>query len=340
MHILSYGASKTVPFKQGICESSVLEQGITANFTIDAMQLVVDAVGCNKTALHSSQTVDCLRKVSMNTLLQASIDTKSVANGGDVWLPAVDGDYIPDAPSKLLSQGKFANVPAMIGWCQDDTSFFPDDTIKTAQDTKAWIQAEFPTISNSNMNKLLALYPSSEFPTNSAGLEGEFLRAGRIYRDLLMVCPPVLFGKTLANAGNDVYLYDWNQTIFGNDFDGFGVFHTSEFAYVFGNISHYEGAVGITLTPTASDKKLAVRAPRSWSYFAATGKPGTTGKDTFQGFSTAFSGSQTSVFVIGGPNEGLSAFDGSNSKPAIKSQKLTERCAFINSADMIAQLKY
>lgn len=337
MQILAYGGTKPVPFKQGICESQALEQGITATYTIDAMKRVVDKVGCNSTPLHSSQTIDCLRNVSMDVLLQAAVDTRGESNGGDVWLPGVDGDFLPAAPSALLKQGKFANVPAMIGWCEDDLSLAASTDIQTAQDTQDAIAASYPSVSSANLQTLLSLYKSADFVENEAG-SAEFVRTGRILRDLLMVCPPVKFGKALATAGNDVYLYDWNQTIM--HFPGYGVFHTSEFAYVFGNLSHYANADGMEYNPTASDKKLAVRAPRSWSNFAATGKPGATGKDTFQGFTTAFSNSQTSLFVVGGPSEGLSAFDGANSKPAVKSQNLNERCNFINSDAMVAQMKY
>ncbi|KAK4232947.1 Carboxylesterase [Achaetomium macrosporum] len=111
MQIMGYGASKPVPFQQGICQCQALEPGITGNFTIDAMQAVVDYVDCDPNNLHSKETVACLRNLDMQTLLNASLATYSsdiAHNIGDIWLPVVDGDFLPAAPSTLIRQGRFA----------------------------------------------------------------------------------------------------------------------------------------------------------------------------------------------------------------------------------------
>ncbi|KAI1079557.1 putative lipase [Whalleya microplaca] len=350
MQIMAYGGSKPVPFQQGICESQALEPGITGNFTLDAMQLLVDYVGCNKTDLHSEETVTCLRNFDMNTVLNASLTTylSDIAhNIGDIWLPVVDGDFLPAAPSQLIKEGRFSNVTTMIGWCEDDVAFFTDTAITTAQDTYDFLQAYVPTLTSASLNQLLALYPTTEFAANpAANLSSEFYRAARIFRDILMTCQPVHYGARIAQAGNAVYLYNWNQTILGpiiehlDNKSGFGVIHTSEFAYVFGNLSHYD-TDGFPFAPSPADYALLARASRSWSTFASTGKPGLEGHDTFTGFTPAFDAAdETHVFVVGGPSEGLSAIDGPDSKPEIGAQKLRERCAFINSDEIIEQLRY
>lgn len=349
MQILAYGGTKPAPFHRGICESQALEPGITGSYTIDAMQEVVSYLGCNSSSLHSASTVECLRGLDMDSLLTASIDTYQVDfahNGGDIWLPSVDGDFLPAAPSQLLNEGRFANVPALIGWCEDDTSYFVDSSLTTASETREAISAYYPGVSSSNIDKLLALYPTSDFPANTAaGLSSEFYRTGRIIRDVLMTCTPIGFGQHLSSSGSDVYLYDFNQTmqtpIWEDLFEmpGYGVMHTSEFAYVFGNLSHYD-TNDYPFNPSPSDYSLARRAARSWATFAATGKPGMKGKETFQGFKSAFNGSQIGLFVMGGPSEGFSSVDGAGSKAVVRKQKLRERCAFINSAEMVEQLQY
>ncbi|GJN78566.1 hypothetical protein PLIIFM63780_002060 [Purpureocillium lilacinum] len=350
MQIMAYGGSKPVPFHQGICESQALEPGITGNFTIDAMKALVDHVGCNTSDLHSKDTVQCLRKFDMQTLLNASLATyqSDIAhNIGDIWLPVVDGDFLPAAPSRLIKERKFANVTTMIGWCDNDVTFFTDTAIKTADDTLKFISAYLPDVTSSNINKLLALYPAADFPANkAAGLSSEFYRSARIFRDILMTCQPTWYAEHIASAGNDVYLYNWNQTILDPVLEaitnqtGFGPIHTSEFAYIFGNLSHYD-INGYPFHPSKSDYALLHRGSRSWSTFASIGQPGQRGRDTFHGFTTAFpGGKETDVFVVGGPHEGLSAFDGPRAHPAIQGQKLKERCAFINSPEMIDQLRY
>ncbi|KAI1470940.1 alpha/beta-hydrolase [Daldinia caldariorum] len=355
IQIMAYGGSKPVPFQQGICESQALEPGIIANFTIDALQLVVDHVGCNTSALHSQETVACLRGLDMDTLLNASAATHQVDiahNIGDVWLPVVDGDFLPAPPSQLIAEGRFANVTVMMGWCDNDLTVFTDTDISTPQDTRSFVKSYMSFVSDSDINELLSLYPSSDFPPNpAANLSSEFYRAARIFRDVLMVCEPVYYGAALSAKGNSVYLYDWNQTILDPilEFEGvpgLGPIHTSEFAYIFGNISHYKYG-DFPFDPTPEDYSLVSRGSRSWSTFTSRGVPGLEGHDTFQGFTPSFSvGSQGnadgtfSVFVAGGPSEGLSATDGPNSKPEIAAQKLKERCAFINSDKIIKNLRF
>src|SRR5262245_23373198 len=134
MQLLAYGGIKDLPFRSGICESQVLEPGITGNFTIDAMSKVVEYIGCNctNTTVHSPEVIACLRSKDMQTLFHASSATyqSDVAhNVGDIWLPTVDGDFLPDAPSKLIAEGRFGNASYVLGWMQDDLSLFTDANI-------------------------------------------------------------------------------------------------------------------------------------------------------------------------------------------------------------------
>lgn len=349
--MMAYGASKPLPFQQGICESQALEPGITGNFTIDAMQLVVDAVGCNTTSLHSAETVACMRALDGDTLLNASISTylsDMAHNIGDIWLPTVDGDFLPAAPSELIRTGSLPNVTAMIGWCEDDVAYFTDTSIATANDTRDFMQEYLPDVTPANIESLLSLYPVTDFAADeAAGLSAEFYRTARMFRDIIMTCQPIHYGSALAAAGGDVYLYAWNQTILGPLLEavagltGLGPVHTSEFAYIFGNLTHYNVS-GYPFAPTDADWALESRGANSWASFAATGHPGVAGRDTFQGFEPGFSANGTleNVFVVGGATEGLSAVNGPGATAAMAAEKLRERCAFINSEDMIEQLRY
>ncbi|KAJ6785082.1 hypothetical protein PWT90_08667 [Aphanocladium album] len=351
MHIMAYGGRKPAPFQQAICESQALEPGITGNFTQNAMQAIFNYTGCNSTAQQSGAiNIECLQKLDMETLLNASIQTYAgdiAHNIGDIWLPAVDGDFLPAAPSELIRKHQFSNVTTMIGWCQDDVSFFTDAMIKTTNDTARFVRSYLPDMDLDNLEKLLSLYPTTDFHQNEAGdLSSEFFRAARVFRDILMVCQPIWYAEALADAGNPVYLYNWNQTILDpilqavTNHSGFGVVHTSEFAYIFGDLSHYDVS-GIPFHPGPADYALARRAARTWTTFASKGTPGLPGHDTFHDFGLAFPGNnQTRIFVAGGPHEGLSAIDGQHSHPEMQRQRLRERCDFINSPQIIERLRY
>ncbi|KAH6645130.1 putative lipase [Truncatella angustata] len=373
LHLLAYGGTQPFHFHQAICQSQALAPGITGNFTRDAMQAVVDATGCNVTAFDSIETVACLRELDTEVLESAALDTwqyDNAHNGGDVWLPVVDGDFLPAAPSQLLRDGRFAAVPddvnaIMIGWCDDDVNQFIDPSIETAADTRSFIGEFISGVSSTNLDTLLALYPVSDFDDDpTAGLSAEFYRAARIQRDVMMVCQPIYLGSSLAAAVKDtsddddfrVYIYDWNQTMLdtalqsSENVTGLGSIHTSEFAYVFGNLSRYD-VDGYAYAPTDADWVLEQRASRSWAAFATTGRPGTlAGKivddDIFQGFEPGLDadGELLGVYVIGGPNQGwgtVESDDGRSPSPwKISAQKLRERCAFLNSEEMIEGIRY
>lgn len=349
MQTLAYGGSIPVPFQQGICESQALEPGITGNFTLNQMQLLVDAVGCNNTDLNANATIQCLRNLDTQTMLQASVDTYTADvshNIGDSWLPVVDGDFLPAAPSQLLAENRFANVTTMILWCEDDMTVFTPMNIVSEADTFNFVASYLPAMSNASIVDLLNLYPLSDFMDNpTANLSAQFYRSARIFRDILMTCQPIGYGENLARAGNDIYFLQQNQTLLDPILaslgaPGLGPVHTSELAYTYGNLSHYNTS-GFPFNPTQEDYRLQTQQSRSWSTFASVGQPSLNARDTLQGINLAFSQSnQTSVFVVGGPTEGSSTLDGPGSSPALAAEKLRSRCSFLNSPSIIAQLQY
>jgi carboxylesterase type B len=248
LQIMAYGGEKPVPFHKAIAQSQVLEPGITGQFTEHAMARVLNASSCNTTSIDSQASVDCLRTISANDLIKLQTDTAGDSeNIGDIWLPSIDGDILPAAPSQLLSEGRFAAIPTIMGYTEDDTAPFTDIIIKTANQTATFFRDYAPAMSESNLEHLLSLYPVEEFAADpSANLSAEYYRSARILRDILMVCEPLLYGEALTQRGQKVYYYDQNQTIVDGPLEslglpGLGVVHTSEFAYMFNNLSHYDG---------------------------------------------------------------------------------------------------
>ncbi|UKZ63443.1 uncharacterized protein TrAtP1_004673 [Trichoderma atroviride] len=334
-HILSYGGTKPVPFQQAICQSQAMEPGITANYTLNATKAVVDFLGCNTTDLHSVETLSCLRDHEMQAVLDASIAThRPDVNIGHNWLPVVDGDYLPDYPSTLIHKKQFArDLVIMMGWCRDDVTLFTNTNISTANDTRDFIADYLPGLSDDHLQTLLELYSVKNFHANN-NLSGEFYRAARIFRDIIMTCQPYYFANFLKFNRNQIYLYEWNQTILDPILEhlghpaGLGPVHTSEFAYIFGNLSHYNVS-GLPFNPSPADHELQVRASRSWSTFASVGRPGLPYYDTFQGWAPAFEREgQVKVFIAGGPNEGTSYIEGPQANPVFAGERLRQRCEY------------
>lgn len=356
-----------MPFQKAISQSQILEPGITGKFTGDAMTRVLNASDCNATSADSQAAIDCLRTLSPKELIKLQTDTAGDSeNIGDIWLPTVDGDILPAAPSQLLSEGRIAAIPTIMGYTEDDTAPFTDIIIKTANQTKTFFRTYAPAMSDANLEHLLSLYPVEEFAANpSANLSAEYYRSARILRDILMVCEPLLYGEALTKLGQDVWYYDQNQTVVNKPLEslglpGLGVVHTSEFAYMFNNLSHYDSkpsspnkcqasrqnATELTkitvndypYSPSTSDERLAIRETRSWSTFASIGQPSLKGHGTLKGWEPAFGiKNETRIFVIGSEEEGLHSLGDSS---AIGRQRIEERCAFINSPEVIEELQF
>jgi carboxylesterase type B len=351
MHILAYGGTKPLPFQRGIAESQSLEPGITGNFSRDALSAVVDFVGCNTTDLQAVDTISCLRGMDTETLLNASITTYASDIGhnvGDIWLPVVDGDFLPAPPSQLIDEGRFGKAYFMTGWTQDDLNFYTNVSIATSDDTYDFVRSYLSAMAEKSLDDLLDLYPVAEFaPPSGTNLTAEFYRSARIFRDILMVCPSLYLGAAMHKTYSaPVYHYDFNQTILDPilehtiNVSHLGVVHTSEFAYVFGNVEAYNNS-GNPINLTASDYALQERASRSWSAFASTGFPTRSGEVTVQGWLDAYSTpNQTHVEVVGGPWEGWWPLSGADSPDVVSKQKLVERCAFLNSPEIIHGLQY
>lgn len=100
--------------------------------------------------------------------------------------------------------------------------------------------------------------------------------------------------------------------------------------------------MGYAFHPRAEDFALRDRQARSWAAFVGAGRPSLEKLGTLEGWEPAFRGEDgdLDVFVIGGPYEGLSPVDGPEATAALRVQKLRERCAFINSPEVVQQLRY
>ncbi|KAF5346951.1 hypothetical protein D9758_010128 [Tetrapyrgos nigripes] len=363
LQILAYGGTKGAPFHGAIMESTALEPTSTSNLTFDTFNAVANLTGCDTFGNpQGSKTLACLRNLPMEMLLNITIqqhDSTSSQNDGDIYLPTVDGDFLPSASSELTRQGRFVRMPVIIGWTEEDATLFtPANTTM-----EEFLHTFYPDLTQTTISRLLELYPVEDFNANTeAGLSAEFYRTAQVFRDILLACPSFLFGHAMADKFAEdhpyeapdggvpvppVFLYSFNQTILTPSLErgglpGLGVIHTSELAYVYANFATYNNT-GL-VHPTSSDFSLLEQVSRSWSSFATTGRPTITGKDTLQGWKGSYQpGAEmmdASVYVVGGSDPGMSTLEGKGSNKALAAQKLKERCEFLNSDAVIEQLKY
>ncbi|MCJ1477194.1 hypothetical protein MMC13_005865 [Lambiella insularis] len=343
LQITAFGGKEEAPFTRVIAESGApaSDQGINSTIPAERFNQVASLVNC--TSANPNSTLECMRALPLATLLQTELAfAAKVAPpfGFNAFTPVVDGDFIPEAPSTLVSSGKLApNISLIQGWNRNDGSIFTPPTINNETGVAEFIQFEWPGLTNTSLVQLLNQYPFNDFlPLSTANTSAYYFQAAQIFRDLTFTCPGLRFAEAAKKKGGRAYLYELNQTVFAPLFakDGvpeFGVSHASDIPYVFN--------LATALNACAADVALAARVSGSWSAFAAHGDPSVRGVNTaavlpswLEAFAFGFrnDGVGAVVNVIGGPSSGNQAvpITGAGLGPIVQEQLWT-RCGFIAS---------
>eukprot|EP01117_Protostelium_nocturnum_P012604 TRINITY_DN4637_c0_g2_i2.p1 TRINITY_DN4637_c0_g2~~TRINITY_DN4637_c0_g2_i2.p1 ORF type:complete len:453 (-),score=112.68 TRINITY_DN4637_c0_g2_i2:87-1445(-) len=242
LHLTAFGAQKeTNLFRAGISESGSSNSLVLPSYTFfqQVYDTVVSKVGCNKT----SNTLECLKRVPYATLTNI---VKSYPAFGILrvpWGPTIDGDYLPDAPFRLLKQGKFVKVPYIIGDNLDEgTGFVKPINWVNDQLVKDAIKGTWTNLTQPTLDKLMSLYPnipSQGSPYNTGdrtyyGAEGK--RVASIYGDLCFSTPRRYLIEQLSAANVPVWTYrfDFNWGWENVNNPGYvGIAHTYEIFAVY-----------------------------------------------------------------------------------------------------------
>ncbi|KAA8569741.1 hypothetical protein EYC84_001324 [Monilinia fructicola] len=206
MQILAYGGSKPVPFQSAVMESTALEPTMASNLSFNSTAGVVALAGCNTTDDQSQAAIDCLRSLSMDTLLNLAVDQQVVSysnNDGDIYLPTVDQDFLPL---------KASETPRTRQICQSACDSWLDrrrchplcmDYHSNREHTKDFLSIIYKELKEPTFDQLLDLYPIGEFQANvTANLSAEFYRTAQIFRDIIITCPSFLFTQAMAKKYN------------------------------------------------------------------------------------------------------------------------------------------
>lgn len=188
-------------------------------------------------------TFDCLRSASFTTLLDAWNATVVDNPQPLPFAPVIDGDggLIPDLPSSLLAQGRFARLPFIAGTCLDEggfTSFHsarrslnhaspgtalvhvPVGNVTDAMDIE-WITLLDQPYTNDPgaaytavVDELLVLYPNnpavgSPFGTgnNTFGLDPQYKRLSAIVGDFAFQAPRRAWNEAATQFGVQSFGY-------------------------------------------------------------------------------------------------------------------------------------
>ncbi|EMD33580.1 hypothetical protein CERSUDRAFT_98146 [Gelatoporia subvermispora B] len=147
---------------EGLFSGAVMQSGFPLplnNYT--QLQDTYDALVSNAGCMGSLDTLECLRRIPLDTLMVAmqTIPPETLDEG---WEVTVDGDFILEQPTALLTQGNVAQVPYIIADTDDEGTetalYFPE--IDTEEAVRDWIATQaLPGASDAAISQILALYP-------------------------------------------------------------------------------------------------------------------------------------------------------------------------------------
>ncbi|KAK1219396.1 hypothetical protein PQX77_017921 [Marasmius sp. AFHP31] len=203
---------------------------------------------------NTSNTFDCLKTANTSSIFQGLVASINEADELFPYNPTLDGPggFLPDRPSNLLKQGRFAKVPFIAGTNLDEGTFItPMDANMDYGDQNLRLSIlknlSPPDVSAQTLNdatdRILELYPDipalgSPFNTGNEtfGLPQGYKRWAAINGDVSFQSQRRLWQQTASNAGVKTYGYLFTQPQPGNG--PRGVAHGTEVLYVFGGVTN------------------------------------------------------------------------------------------------------
>jgi carboxylesterase type B len=199
------------------------------------------AAGCG----NSSAVLECLRHKDTDALQLANFQVSTrQAYGTWAFYPVTDFDLIPSPTTKALARRQVNGQTMFVGHNANEGPLFVPDGINTVEDLKAWLHEAFPTFSDADIEKVLAVNPAPDTPvdpnapkyetngltgatavTVSQVATGHQQRAANIYAEAIFICPSywindayegrsyhVQYSVPFASHGTDVPAYFGPET--------------------------------------------------------------------------------------------------------------------------------
>ncbi|KAJ6468143.1 Alpha/Beta hydrolase protein [Mycena vitilis] len=332
MQVAAYGGSKPIPFRRATAQSIGFGPTSTTEQTIALFGSAAGIIGCPASG---SDAMPCLRKASLGAIVSAINRVK----GGE-FSPVIDGDFLPDLPSRLIAAGKISNVDFIGGHCTGDGNTFvggsPDD-FQTDDDIRRIVFARMRGVSNATIEKALTMYPAPN--ATGSPFATQYDRASAMAGDVVFTCMDwFLAEKLIANGVKNVFSYSWNapDTVLFDQFPFRGAAHTSDLYYLFDGTNRV-GNAGNTFTPfNTSEAVLSGEAVAYWTSFAAAGNPSTDKEaisPVWDSFATPNATSRRQLMVNRGDDTVTDSRMGTMTETEI------QRCQFWMSADVVAETR-
>jgi carboxylesterase type B len=298
-HITSFGGSGTVPFAAAIPQSPAFQPFVPSQSEALFSIVLANASTLAKTTI---STAEELRALPYETLFQLNQIVVGEAQYGSYnFGPVVDpspNSYVPDLPSRLITQGKYHRVSVLAGHNSDEGLVFTPPFIQTQPEYTTVLETLFPSANASTISLITdTLYPPVYSGVN--GYKSAIERTALTISNFIVTCNVEALASNLSPA----YAYE---------FSIFPGLHGEDVPYTFfnGDTSTIDDAFAVNATVATAFQRYLVE-------FVMNGKP------TSQGYE---------AFVTYGSNDTITNIAASGLGTQSKDPGASSQCAFWNQA--------
>lgn len=190
----------------------------TYKFDDTEAEIVFDAfvnlTGC--AGAKSGGVVDCLKSVDVQVIRDASliIDARSTwTTSSYTWAPVIDGEFLTDTLSEVASGGSKLNTEFVWGMynSHEGENFVPtglksaeslNGFNSSAQGFRYWLTGFLPRFSKDQIRLVEDVYyPAVGSTETIEEYNSTYVRAGLIYRDVVLACPAYWIGSGAEEKG-------------------------------------------------------------------------------------------------------------------------------------------
>lgn len=270
LQLTAYGGRNDNLFHATLAESQSF--GAIRNVSESQYQYdeLVARTRCTPQETGNKDTLSCLRNLSIAELQKQNVRTKFPgANYAPLFAynPTLDNDFIQNYTFALFETGKFVRVPAIYGDTTDEGTVFVQRNITSVKDQKDFIHSNYPTISTTQLDELVKIYPQGNKTfTNTAKYWSATALA---YGELRYVCPGIHLSTLYSQyrvPGNFNYRYN----AFPDLINGIGVGHVAELGAIWG-----KSKPASEQKPSDFNADIAFVMQRYWISFVITFDPNT-----------------------------------------------------------------
>lgn len=212
--------------------------------------------------LHAGEDIEALRALPAEAVLALNGNYVPKARGlttPRMLRPIVDGWVIPEQETALFLDGRFAQVPLIVGTCEDEGSMLVGNSqLPTVEAYRAFMELNF----RDRAEEALELYPAATdadiLPSYEAALgDTQFHYAARS------------MARASAAHQPDTYRFLFTRQTGGISRPAE---HCDEMMYAFGTLDESAKTLGLE-SPSEEERALSETIQDAWIRFAATGNP-------------------------------------------------------------------